>query len=517
MEGAPETLQLTFETAMSEAGLNRFLSRLTKALGLLTSKLYGNTSEVTSVAPYQQFGLQMPEQPEWLVENAGFILQYYREETGTSFTIDPNGIATMLRVIASNDGSVESEVCLAHGDLNFQNVICDSSENVWFIDWTHSGEHPLEMDFTKMENDVKFVMTKELALEDLPHLKQFEEYLVKNRVPAKPDELPQELQFARWDLRFRKMLESIRCIRRACLDLKRQDDWLVYRVGLLRYALHTLSFDKRRARGECEVVQLMHALVASEALVYDLIADDFHLQIPSERPASYPARQQIPIEQAPWPWDCAEYAPPYHVDASILDAPWAEPEDVTEIAESLAERARQHDAQGRPLNPRGRTGIAGRGLLGRWGPNPAVVVIVTRRDSDAGTTDILVGRKVGQHSLSLPKGFVLPDESSHDALLRVLEEETMWRPPSADGALLHDGYTYDARQTDHAWVTVQAWHLPMDDADVPPLFRPDSQFDELGWLPLTKYTLSDLLPTHATFVRMAQSRMETPATSGAGS
>lgn len=33
---------------------------------------------------------------------------------------------------------------------------------------------------------------------------------------------------------------------------------------------------------------------------------------------------------------------------------------------------------GLPLNPKGRTGLGGRGLLGRWGPNHAGDPIVTR-------------------------------------------------------------------------------------------------------------------------------------------
>lgn len=32
----------------------------------------------------------------------------------------------------------------------------------------------------------------------------------------------------------------------------------------------------------------------------------------------------------------------------------------------------------RPLNPEGRTGLKGRGVLGRWGPNHAADPIVTR-------------------------------------------------------------------------------------------------------------------------------------------
>lgn len=33
---------------------------------------------------------------------------------------------------------------------------------------------------------------------------------------------------------------------------------------------------------------------------------------------------------------------------------------------------------GRPLNPEGRTGLKGRGILGKWGPNHAADPVVTR-------------------------------------------------------------------------------------------------------------------------------------------
>lgn len=45
-----------------------------------------------------------------------------------------------------------------------------------------------------------------------------------------------------------------------------------------------------------------------------------------------------------------------------------------------------------PLNPFGRTGIIGRGLLGRWGPNHAADSLVTRwgREVDGGVKKDLV-------------------------------------------------------------------------------------------------------------------------------
>lgn len=47
------------------------------------------------------------------------------------------------------------------------------------------------------------------------------------------------------------------------------------------------------------------------------------------------------------------------------------------------------DAHGRPLNIIGRTGMTGRGCLGKWGPNHAADPIVTRwkRNSDGNRND----------------------------------------------------------------------------------------------------------------------------------
>ena len=48
---------------------------------------------------------------------------------------------------------------------------------------------------------------------------------------------------------------------------------------------------------------------------------------------------------------------------------------------------------GRPLNPVGRTGLSGRGLLWRWGPNHAADPIVTRWKKDEDGRVCKVGKK----------------------------------------------------------------------------------------------------------------------------
>ena len=81
-----------------------------------------------------------------------------------------------------------------------------------------------------------------------------------------------------------------------------------------------------------------------------------------------------------------------------MDGGWADPADPRSITAELKLRntysssiclcsppstlgdALTFDILGRPINPRGRTGMQGRGLLGKWGPNHAADPIVTRFD-----------------------------------------------------------------------------------------------------------------------------------------
>jgi ADP-ribose pyrophosphatase len=423
-------------------------------------------------------------------------------------------LAKLIKIIAANTDGLESEVCLAHGDLNYANVICDEGDNIWFIDWTHCDEHPVELDFAKLENDVKFVISESFDFDDLPRMRKFEEYLLAHRLPADSNSLPDNLKFAKWDLRFRKMLGAVRKIRKACFSLKPDDDWLVYRIALLRYALHTLSFDKRRDRGECEPHQLLAAYYSVEGLAFNLVADDFHLKIRAERPGSYPPRQRISIDESPWLLDCQNYDPPYHVDVSVLASDrithpggWADPEDFDLVGmEPDITAAKHNDDQGRPLNPRGRTGIAGRGLLGRWGPNHSVAAMVFRRHKNSEELDILLGGKEESRDLDLPKGFILPDENYQAAMARVLEGEAGWHP-NEEGEVVFEGYTYDPRQTDHAWVESHAFLFQAEADATPGTFEPGSEFDEIRWWPLNAETVNRIPSGQVRFVREGVSRL----------
>ena len=511
-DGTPETLQDTFQNAEDEEATRNFFRRLDKTLELLVEKLLKNTREIDWVVPYRDFGLHTEDQQRWLRENATLIQGYLSEAKMAPGGIDPDQLVTIFSLITSNQNGLESEVCLAHGDLNYANVICDQRDNIWLIDWTHCARMPVELDFAKIENDAKFVMDSSLELEDLPRLCKLEEFLVQNRALPSLEELPAELSFVKWDLRLRKLYGTVRRVREACFSLKATKDWTIYRIALLRYAVHTLSFDARRERGECTLVQLASALHSAGELAYDLFSDPFHMQIRAERPDEYPLRRSLTVDEAPWSRDCPHYDPPYYVAPAVLaghrPGGWADPEDFARMAGELAlrsARARDRDRQGRPLNPSGRTGIAGRGLLGLWGANLSVAAVLVRA-AETGELEVALGQEPGEVRLELPKGFVLPGEEPADGILRILASETGVRP-AAPGDVIVEEATFDPRQTDHAWVETRV-HLFFDEGgDFPDLLAVGGDFDVVQWWPLDPQTINRVPSGQARFLRAAVERL----------
>ena len=118
-----------------------------------------------------------------------------------------------------------------------------------------------------------------------------------------------------------------------------------------------------------------------------------HGEARSQANPRYPKRLLVADERVPWEVEWPGYAAPYFVDESVLansksQSPggWADDEvdlsTSSPAASSLRDELRQRktfeadgrvqfDAFGYPRNPRGRTGLAGRGVFGQFGPNHA--------------------------------------------------------------------------------------------------------------------------------------------------
>lgn len=215
----------------------------------------------------------------------------------------------------------------------------------------------------------------------------------------------------------------------------------------------------------------------------------------AQYPGSKVNRFSVPNDKVEWSKNWQEYSPVNYTDPTVAKKPkWADPEIGTfspkfNALDGGVDRRSFEGTyrveKGKPQNPRGRTGVTGRGLLGRWGPNHAADPIVTRWKVDA------KGSKI-QHSVSkrpilqfvsikrkdcgewaIPGGMVDPGEQVSLTLQREFSEEALntLSMSAADKAKLHDrivklfkapglevykGYVDDPRNTDNAWMETVA-------------------------------------------------------------
>ena len=114
----------------------------------------------------------------------------------------------------------------------------------------------------------------------------------------------------------------------------------------------------------------------------------------------------------PWSRDAPSYNPQEFTDDVVLDQGvaqgWADPPTPQEVPDLMQRETYEgpisFDAAGRPLNPRGRTGVRGRGLLGRWGPNHAADPIVTRHHPQTGRLQVVAVRRADTGQFAVPGG-----------------------------------------------------------------------------------------------------------------
>ncbi|XP_039727684.1 ADP-ribose pyrophosphatase, mitochondrial-like [Pteropus medius] len=237
----------------------------------------------------------------------------------------------------------------------------------------------------------------------------------------------------------------------------------------------------------------------------------------SPYPGSKVERSPVPHEKVSWLVEWPEYKPVEYTAASVLAQPtWADP-PVNERSfcpkfnekDGLVERRSQNGLyeveNGRPRNPAGRTGLVGRGLLGRWGPNHAADPILTRWKRDSKGNKVIhpvSGRNILQFvaikrkdcgEWAIPGGMVDPGEKISTTLKREFSEEAMnsLRKSRAEiqelekqlhmlfsqeHFVVYKGYVYDPRNTDNAWIETEAVnyhdetgevmdHLPLEAGD----------------------------------------------------
>lgn len=140
-----------------------------------------------------------------------------------------------------------------HGDLNGANIIIDARDNVWLIDFFHTHRGHILKDLIKLENDVTYIFMK------INSRKEFDSACTLVDQILDIHDLWEELPARHFDHpELQKAYNTIRHLRSFYPELIQLDrNPFQLFVGLMRYSVHTLSFD------ECNVWQRKLALYTS--------------------------------------------------------------------------------------------------------------------------------------------------------------------------------------------------------------------------------------------------------------
>ncbi len=218
---------------------------------------------------------------------------------------------------------------------------------------------------------------------------------------------------------------------------------------------------------------------------------------------------KIPKNLTSWDKDYPKYNPPYHTDKNVLDniGIWADIEDIKKINfknRSSFEGNLIFDNDGYPLNPKGRAGIKGRGLLGKWGPNFAADPIITRNHPENNKLELLVIKRSDTGDWAIPGGMVDKKEDAMTTALRELIEEALIENSNFNmhGAkLIYSGYVHDPRNTDNAWIESSAFHKHLKNSENLKLKAGDDATD-VKWLELTEKNINSLYANHPKLVKL---------------
>lgn len=239
----------------------------------------------------------------------------------------------------------------------------------------------------------------------------------------------------------------------------------------------------------------------------------------------YPARQI----NGPISWSIAypQYHPTEFTAYWIKEASWSDPQDPL-AARELRKNKKFESYEGvvlfsddnlTPRNPRGRTGIVGRGTLQRWGANFAVDPIVTRINPQTHKFEMVAILREDTRQWAIPGGFVEPGEVISKTLAREFAEEALGKEGNpievaefqeklekmmnSAGMPVYAGYVDDIRNTDNAWMETKAFHLHLEGQEAKINLVAGDDAKESQWMVVDEKNINLLYANHGDFVKRA--------------
>ena len=136
-----------------------------------------------------------------------------------------------------------AHLAYVHGDLNGANIIIDAQENLWIIDFFHTHRGHIIKDLVKLENDLLYIYTPILNIEDFQDALKISEVLFNTNDLAEP--LPNLSSLDIVNSSFHRTYETLRILRSFYPKLIKMDrNPTQLFISQLRYAMHTLTFEE---------------------------------------------------------------------------------------------------------------------------------------------------------------------------------------------------------------------------------------------------------------------------------
>jgi ADP-ribose pyrophosphatase len=206
---------------------------------------------------------------------------------------------------------------------------------------------------------------------------------------------------------------------------------------------------------------------------------------------AYPPR--APVERVDWGDEYPSYSPVNFTHSAVLENDcsknpkgWADPAEITpllrdqianRVSNALEVGGKVLMVDGLPRNPIGRTGMTGRGLLGKYGPNYAADPLVTRFDPETLKLQMVAIQRSDTKQWAIPGGMVDAGETVSTTLKREFTEEAQsFQGKELDdvqnklemlfatgGRIVYVGYVDDPRNTDNSWMETTCVHFHIED------------------------------------------------------